>query len=112
MAELYTAKHSFALERDGEMVHVQQGDTVEAGHWLLERVADAFTPAVATFAAPQPGNPDELLATASFVTTHARKEVIVREGEAFAADHWAVRRFPMYFAARGAAGRAHSSEGR
>ncbi|HXO84523.1 MAG TPA: hypothetical protein VN803_03255 [Gemmatimonadales bacterium] len=51
---IYEAKSSFSTEDSaGRRVHVGDGDTVREGHWLLDRIPDAFRPLRVTFEVEQ-----------------------------------------------------------
>jgi hypothetical protein len=44
--KIYVARHGFSTVHAGEKVIVYQGDTVEAGHWLIANSPDSFEPLV------------------------------------------------------------------
>lgn len=55
MAEqVYQAKHGFATyDPAGNRVHIRPGDTVSAGHWLLETSGAAFERIKVKFPGPE-----------------------------------------------------------
>jgi hypothetical protein len=52
MHEIFQAKYAFATMHGKERVHVGVGDTVAAGHWLLDTNGDAFAPLQVKFDVP------------------------------------------------------------
>ena len=55
MSGIYVAKEGFATaDARGETVRVAPGDTVEEGHWLLDRAPDSFKPLEVTHPVVRP----------------------------------------------------------
>lgn len=55
--EIYVARTGFSSYYKGQRVSVHAGDTVRAGHWLLQLAANVFEPQKVTYEYVAPAEP-------------------------------------------------------